>query len=125
MAGALPNDTAVQDLVTYIAELKGPVATAAKSSISALAAYQTCAGCHGRQAEGNPAVGAPRLAGQNVVYLLRQLEGFRNGWRGAALGDTPGRQMAAVARAVSEQTSSHAVAQLRPPAPRVTARQGR
>jgi cytochrome c553 len=125
MAKTLPNDTAVQDLVTYIAELKRPVGTAAKHELSTVAAYQTCAGCHGRQAEGNAASGAPRLAGQNVAYLIRQVEAFRVGRRGAAPGDAPGGQMAAIARAVPEKTLRQAVAQLGPPAQRVAASKGR
>lgn len=112
MAGTLPSDAAAQDVAAYIAALKEPVAPAEKGDLSTVVAYQTCAGCHGKQAEGNPAVGAPRLAGQDVAYLLRQLEGFRVGWRGTAPGDTQGQQMVAIARAIPEQTSSQAVAQV-------------
>ncbi len=41
----------------------------------------TCTPCHGRNGEGQPARGIPRLAGLNAEYLERQLDGFNNGAR--------------------------------------------
>lgn len=41
----------------------------------------SCAPCHGKQGEGQPATGAPRLAGLNAQYLERQLAGFKDGTR--------------------------------------------
>jgi cytochrome c553 len=32
-----------------------------------------CAGCHGRDAEGDPSRGTPALAGQHYAYLMRQM----------------------------------------------------
>jgi len=40
-----------------------------------------CATCHGANGEGNPALGAPRLAGLPVGYVERQLENFASGKR--------------------------------------------
>lgn len=40
-----------------------------------------CESCHGGQGQGNPAVGAPRIAGQPAAYLARQLESFADGSR--------------------------------------------
>ncbi|HEB81885.1 MAG TPA: c-type cytochrome [Gammaproteobacteria bacterium] len=40
-----------------------------------------CAGCHGRQAEGNKARQIPQLMGQRSLYLKRQIERFRKGER--------------------------------------------
>jgi cytochrome c553 len=115
MAAVLPNDRAAHDVVAYITGLRPSVETASKGDLSAAAAYQTCAGCHGRAGDGDSAVGAPALSGQNVDYLRRQLRAFRLGWRGAAPGDPPGRQMAAVARSLPEQTLSQAIALLGTP----------
>jgi cytochrome c553 len=42
---------------------------------------QQCAQCHGVAAEGADAKGAPRLAGQHYVYLLRQLDDAGTGRR--------------------------------------------
>ena len=44
-------------------------------------AAQACVGCHGRQGEGNPDAGSPRIAGQSAYYLLKQLESYVNGSR--------------------------------------------
>ena len=41
----------------------------------------SCTPCHGRNGEGQPSRGIPRLAGLNAEYLERQLEGFKNGAR--------------------------------------------
>lgn len=40
-----------------------------------------CAGCHGRDGEGNGALLVPRLAGQHYGYLLRQLQDTLEGRR--------------------------------------------
>jgi len=66
------------------------------------AAYAVCAACHGQQGEGNPAMNAPRIAGQEGWYIKRQLEAYRNGYRGTAPGDTHGMQMRPMALSVSD-----------------------
>ena len=65
--------------------------------VAGQAAYAVCAACHGTQGEGNQAVNAPKLAGQEPVYLERQLEYYKEGVRGTAEGDTLGMQMAGMA----------------------------
>jgi len=40
-----------------------------------------CAGCHGKHAEGNPGQLIPPLAGQHSLYVLRQVNRFRNNER--------------------------------------------
>ena len=40
-----------------------------------------CMTCHGAKGEGQAAAGFPRLAGQNQVYLEKQLQNFANGKR--------------------------------------------
>jgi len=57
--------------------------------------YTTCAACHGVDARGNEALGAPPLTGLNDWYLVRQLENFRNGARGNHPDDIYGAQMRA------------------------------
>jgi len=63
--------------------------------------YGQCATCHGQNAEGNEAMGAPALRGQNDWYLVTQLKNFKNGWRGAESGDTFGQQMMAMTQMLS------------------------
>ena len=57
--------------------------------------YAACAVCHGRSAEGNDALGAPRLAGQARWYTARQLRKFIDGVRGSHPDDTSGASMRA------------------------------
>ena len=58
------------------------------------ALYRTCTVCHGEQGQGNQALNAPRLAGQNDWYLVSQLRNYRAGVRGVH-GDIWGAQMRA------------------------------
>ena len=67
--------------------------------------YATCAGCHGSQAEGNVALNAPKLSGQEDWYLNRQLRYFKTGVRGSHEQDTYGRQMAAMAATLADDTA--------------------
>jgi cytochrome c oxidase subunit 2 len=71
---------------------------------SAPAAVQlhTCAACHGEQGQGNPALGAPRLASQQADYLLQQLRDFKEGRRGYDTRDSHGAQMRAVVASLDE-----------------------
>lgn len=73
------------------------------------AAYAVCAACHGQQGEGNAAMNAPKLAGQEPWYIERQLNAYREGLRGTAPGDTFGMQMRPMAMSVA---SPEAVANL-------------
>lgn len=62
-----------------------------------------CAACHGANGEGNAALGAPALAGQDGAYLERQLLNFRNGIRGADPADTFAAQMRPMATALPDE----------------------
>lgn len=57
------------------------------------ALYATCASCHGANGEGNQALNAPAIAGQQDWYLTRQLQNFQQGIRGAHPKDVYGMQM--------------------------------
>jgi len=57
------------------------------------ALFTPCAACHGEEAQGNPELLAPGLAGQSESYMIRQLWDFRNGKRGAEPNDTAGATM--------------------------------
>lgn len=69
------------------------------------AAYGVCAACHGQQGEGNQALNAPRLAGQEPWYLARQMKAFAEGLRGTRPGDSYGMQMRPMAMAASDPTA--------------------
>lgn len=46
-----------------------------------IAAEKGCAACHGNAGQGQPAAVIPRLAGQSVEYMVRQLKAFASGER--------------------------------------------
>lgn len=55
--------------------------------------YAVCAACHGPEGQGNEAMNAPALAGQHDWYIVRQLENYQAGLRGANERDVYGQQM--------------------------------
>ncbi|MDT0603578.1 c-type cytochrome [Thalassotalea castellviae] len=66
--------------------------------------YQAkCGACHSGNAQGNPSFKAPKLAGQSVDYLRRQMQNFVTGIRGTHAEDKLGRQMAMMAKTTSGQ----------------------
>ena len=67
--------------------------------------YAVCASCHGTQAEGNPALHAPKLSGQGDWYLQRQLKYFKQGVRGTHDKDVFGKMMAPMAATLANDTA--------------------
>ncbi|NJN51749.1 MAG: cytochrome c [Gammaproteobacteria bacterium] len=95
MAMQLADDAAVANVVAYIgtfADAK-PAATVTGDVNAGKALYATCAACHGQKAEGLAQLNGPRLTGQDDWYLVRQLQNYKKGLRGAAPGDMYGAQM--------------------------------
>lgn len=64
--------------------------------------FAPCVACHGNKGEGNTALNAPAIAGQDAAYLERQLRNFRSGGRGTHKADTLGAQMRAIANALTD-----------------------
>lgn len=85
-------------------------------------AYATCGGCHGTQGEGNPALNAPALAGQDAAYTARQLKNYKAGVRGADPNDPYGAQMRGLANVLATDAAidevSAYIASLAPAAPK-------
>jgi cytochrome c553 len=75
---------------------------AAQAEVTVEQLYQPCIVCHGDVGQGNTALGAPALAGQEATYLARQLQHFKSGVRGGDPRDTQGAQMKAMAAPLSE-----------------------
>jgi cytochrome c oxidase subunit 2 len=67
--------------------------------------YAVCGACHGLQAEGNPALHAPKLSGQGEWYLHRQLKYFKQGARGTHAQDVFGKMMAPMAATLGDDTA--------------------
>ncbi len=97
----LADDAAVTKVASYVASLpKTVVAAPATGNLhNGNNLYQgKCGACHGVTAEGNPTLKSPRLAGLDAAYIKRQFAHFRDGVRGTDPQDTPGRQMAMMAK---------------------------
>lgn len=60
--------------------------------------FPVCTACHGPTGLGNQAMNAPKLAGQEAWYIVKQMQLFQNNARGSAPGDMHGMQMAAMAK---------------------------
>ena len=74
------------------------------------ASFAVCVACHAAQGEGNPVLNAPKLAGQEDWYLMRQLKYYKQGVRGAHEDDTYGRQMAPMAGTLIDDAAIRNVA---------------
>ncbi len=59
--------------------------------------YAVCGACHGVQGEGNLALNAPKLSGQDDWYLKQQLKYYKQGIRGTHDKDVFGKMMAPMA----------------------------
>ena len=104
-ASLLTDDTAVRNVVAYIASLPEtrPAASVLGNPDSGQSLYTiACANCHGVKAQGIWATNAPRLSSMSDWYMQRQLHNFRQGIRGAHRQDFRGAQMASMARVLSD-----------------------
>ena len=72
--------------------------------------FATCGACHGANAEGMEALNAPKLAGQEEWYIVRQLQNFKAGIRGNNPNDTYGMQMAPMAQTLADDQAMADVA---------------
>ena len=107
-AAMLADDAAVATVVAWVSALppNPSVAVGQGDARRGASLYNgNCGACHGGQAQGNPALKAPRLAGLDPAYLTRQLTHYRNGLRGTDPGDRPGRQMAMMAGTLTDKQS--------------------
>lgn len=69
-----------------------------------------CSACHAANGKGNQALGAPRLAGVDTVYLARQYGNFRKGLRGSHPNDKFGKQMAAISKMLDAKSEQDVLA---------------
>ena len=61
-----------------------------------------CGACHGTNAGGNDALGAPTLLGLDAHYLARQYRHFSEGRRGFHADDRYGKQMTRLSRSLKD-----------------------
>jgi cytochrome c oxidase subunit 2 len=102
----LKTSLAVAALVT----LYSAGALAAGDAARGKTLYATCGACHGPNAEGMEALNAPKLAGQEEWYVIRQLQNFKAGVRGNNPRDTYGMQMAPMAQILPDDQAMADVA---------------
>jgi cytochrome c oxidase subunit 2 len=69
------------------------------------AMFAVCGACHGVQGEGNEALNAPKLAGQDSWYMARQLRNYKQGLRGSHEKDLFGAQMAPMAATLADDAA--------------------
>lgn len=109
------DDQQIADVVAYVVSLGTKGLPASQHVLvgdekQGQALYATCAGCHGTDARGNPALRAPSLAGQWDWYLARQLGKFKAGIRGGDAKDAYGAQMAPFATMLADETAFRDIA---------------
>jgi cytochrome c oxidase subunit 2 len=98
---SLLDETATRNVAAYLdtlPEQQRPETTVAGDAERGRELYATCAGCHGADGQGVWTTQAPRLAAMADWYVVRQLNNFRQGIRGAHPQDFRGAQMALMAR---------------------------
>jgi cytochrome c oxidase subunit 2 len=107
MAATLVNDAAIANVVAYIQTLPDNPAPATIDGdvVNGQRLYNTCAYCHGKDAQGIQAINAPRMAGMTDWYLASQLKNFRAGIRGEHPQDFYGKQMGFMGRTVHDDKS--------------------
>jgi cytochrome c oxidase subunit 2 len=99
-AATLADDTAIKNVVAYIASLPDthPTGTVSGNPTRGRAIYETCVSCHGGGGQGVWSTNAPRLSHMSDWYMKRQLQHFQQGLRGNHPQDFNGAQMAVMAK---------------------------
>jgi cytochrome c oxidase subunit II len=105
MANILFDDASIRNVTAYIETLDPAAASSTLGGNPEKGAshFVSCGACHGAKGQGNYALQAPPIAGQDDWYMKRQLENFRNGIRGAHQEDTYGHQMVLMARSLQDE----------------------
>lgn len=107
MRGRVVVNTA-EDFDTWLAAqptFEKTVAAGKGDAAAGQALFAACTACHGAQAEGNRELNAPKLSGQSDWYLVRQLQSFKAGVRGAHEQDTYAKQMIPFASMLADDTA--------------------
>lgn len=105
MAAMLTDGDAVANVAAYIAAMPAtqPAATIEGDVVNGQKLFTgKCGACHGGQGWGNEALFTPRLTVIGDWYLIRQVGKFQESMRGAHEDSTYGKQMAMMAKTVSE-----------------------
>ena len=95
MAMVLPDDAAIKEVAKFIGAMSPAKIdnTGKGDPVAGKVHYALCAACHGPEAAGLVNMNSPNLTLQQDWYLVRQLQNFKNGIRGANPKDLFGQQM--------------------------------
>lgn len=106
MARSLNLEGDVNSVAQYVASLPprpaAPTLTGGDATAGATTYTTVCVVCHGADGVGLEAMGAPTLVNQADWYMVRQLEKFQSGMRGADPRDVTGQQMAAMSSMLTD-----------------------
>ncbi len=100
------TDESIDDIIDWVGSWTyKPAEITVQGDVDAGARlYTACAACHGADASGNEAMGAPALVGQNDWYLVTQLKNYLAGYRGHHADDTFGQQMRVMVQPLANET---------------------
>jgi cytochrome c oxidase subunit II len=112
MAAILATDADIKNVSAFIAGLSPTAIThdGGGDAAAGQALYGVCTACHGAAGEGNAALNAPMLSIQQDWYVVRQLENFKSGARGAHADDVFGAQMRPLAMMLPDAAAMKNVA---------------
>jgi len=112
MSLALDDLDEAEDLAHYISTLTpaDPPQTISGNVDKGKQLYAVCTACHGADGRGNKTLNAPKLRGQYDWYLIRQLDNYRSGLRGANRVDSYGQQMVPIAKTLNDEDMRDVVA---------------
>lgn len=106
MSLTLRREGDVEAVSAYVASLpltKPPRTIAGGDPARGKVLYTPCIACHGADGTGNQNLFGSPLAASSDWYLLRQLENFRSGVRGAQPGDQSGAMMRPMAMTLADE----------------------
>ena len=105
MAAVLVDDAAINNVAAYIESLpdiSSPITVTGDVEKGRAIYEPVCGICHSIEGSGIWAVNAPALAGMSDTYLVRQLQNFKSGVRGAHRDDEFGFQMTSMVTALKD-----------------------
>jgi cytochrome c oxidase subunit 2 len=118
MARTLNLEGDVSSVAQYVASLpvvNAPATLTGGDATAGATRYATvCTVCHGADAMGNEAMGAPPLVNESDWYILRELDKYKTGVRGYDSTDAQGQQMATMSSTLdSHQAMLDVIAYIR------------
>jgi len=108
IAQTITGEDSLRALAAYIAYLppvKPPPVLEGGDPTRGGNLFVACVACHGLNGDGNRELALPAINHQADWYLLTQLQHFKAGIRGKALGDNAGASMRAMAATLADDQS--------------------